>query len=387
MNVPGDYPGVSRAYLEVAKTYSNPLLVGPPLCDELVALVEHMFTEEEAELVSLMKPWLPRSAASLARASSMSPAEAAKLLRGLAHDKCVLISYGKGEKERFVLMPIVPGTFESVLVRTSTASLTPWHRRFAELHEALFATGFTVEYFNRPVNPVRYLPVGEVVRALPVAYPSDRLEDILDRYSDFAVGLCQCRFSRQLAGEGCGRSLETCTVMGGLAPAIAGRGRMKQASKRDVLESKAVAEKEGLVTWMMNEESGKFTNASCSCCGCCCGALRTVSEFSQPGFIAPPHFMPSIDAAKCNNCGKCGKACPMGALVSMGEGDGGWTEHRPQRCIGCGLCVTACPQGALTMYEVPGYHKPPGSWPAYLARYTFNYLSNGYNVWRSRRHA
>jgi Na+-translocating ferredoxin:NAD+ oxidoreductase subunit B len=175
--------------------------------------------------------------------------------------------------------------------------------------------------------------------------------------------------------------------MGSLAPVMAGSGRMKRASKRDVLEIKSAAEKEGLVSWMMNEDSGKFTNASCSCCGCCCGALRTVSEFSQPGFIAPPHFMPHTDAAQCNGCGNCCKACPMGAMLLMGEGETARTEHLPQRCIGCGLCVTACTRGALALHEVPGYHKPPGNWLAYLARYTFNYLGNSYDVWRSRRHA
>ena len=242
------------------------------------------------------------------------------------------------------------------------------------------------EYARRRLNTVRYLPVGEVVNNLPMAYPSDRLEVILDRYSDFAVMPCQCRTSSQMVGKGCGRSLETCTVLGPLAPVVVKRGFGKKVSKRDVLEIKAEAEKEGLVTWMMNEESGKLSNATCSCCGCCCDALRTVSDFSQPGLIAPPHFMPGLDAASCVNCGDCRKACPMGALVAMGEGAAGWTEHRPQRCIGCGLCVMACPRKARSMREVPGYRKPPGSMPAYLARYTFNALSNGYNVWRSRRH-
>jgi len=33
-----DYPGVPVPYLEAAKMYSNPLLMGPPICDQLIAL-------------------------------------------------------------------------------------------------------------------------------------------------------------------------------------------------------------------------------------------------------------------------------------------------------------------------------------------------------------
>ena len=35
--------GVPAAYLEVAKSYANPLLMGPPICDELVAVLDALF--------------------------------------------------------------------------------------------------------------------------------------------------------------------------------------------------------------------------------------------------------------------------------------------------------------------------------------------------------
>jgi electron transport complex protein RnfB len=386
MALPGGYPGVTKAHLDIAKTYTSPLLVGPRLCDELVALVEHMYTDEEAEVMRHMKPWLPRTAAGLARASGKAPEEAFRILKGLGEDKCVILSLRKGGREFFMMLPILPGAFEFVMLKASTGSPSSWQRRFAELHEALYETGFMAEYARRPLNAVRYLPVGEVLNALPMAYPSDRLEAILERYDDFAVMPCQCRASAQLVEKGCGRRLETCTVLGKMAPAVVKRGFGKKVGMRDVLELKAAAEKEGLVTWMMNNDTGQFTSAACSCCGCCCDALRTVSEFSQPGLIAPPHFMPAHDGARCVDCGDCRKACPMGALVAMGEGDAGWTEHQPRRCIGCGLCVMACTRGARSMREVPGYRRPPESMPAYMARYSFNALSNGFHVWRSRRH-
>lgn len=382
----GAYPGVSKADLEVAKNYSSPFLLGPPMCDELIELVRHMLTGEEAEVIQHLKPWRVRTAAGLARASGRPLSEVKAILHGLAHEKYIIASYGNGkERELFAMMPVIPGTFESVLVRISPESVTPWHRRFAELHEALFSTGFTVKYVQKPIDSVRYLPVGEAIQNEPMALPSDRLGEILDRYNDFAVGVCQCRLAKRLTDGGCGRTLEVCTVMGTLAPHLVDQGRMRKVSRNEVLEIKTAAEKEGLVTWMMNEESGKFTSASCSCCGCCCGALRTISEFNTPGFIAPPHFMPHVDSVNCKLCGKCAEACPMKAVLVLGEGEQKRLLYKHERCIGCGLCAVACPKGNVTMQPVPDYRQPPGGWPSYLAKYLPRHLSNMLSVRSSRR--
>lgn len=383
----GDYPGVSRAHLEVAKSYSSPLLLGPPLSDEFIALIEHMYTEEEAEVVRHIRPWRLKGAGAIAAATGRPLEEVGEILHRLAHEKYVLISFGKGDKERFAIMPIVPGTFEHVMVRKSPDSVTPWHRRFAHLFEALYATGYVAEYNSRPTHSVRYLPVMEAVEAMPMALPSERLEVILDDYDDFAVGVCQCRLTKNLLGEGCGRPLEVCMVMGDFVPRLVSEGRMRRVGRRDALEIKREAEKEGLITWMLNDRSSKSFRCSCSCCGCCCDALRQVTEFNAPGFIAPPHYLPHIDGGACNACGKCARVCTLKAVEITGEGESRKVEQRTERCIGCGLCAVACPEGAVSMREAPGFRKPPANVPAYLARYWSSYALNGFRVWSSRRHA
>lgn len=118
----GNYPGVSGAYIDIARIYSSPALLGPKMCDELVALVEHMFTEEEADVVRYMKPWRPRTAAGLAKASGRPLGDVERILRRPAHERYILIAIGEGRREVFFMQPVVPGTFESVLIRTSPES-------------------------------------------------------------------------------------------------------------------------------------------------------------------------------------------------------------------------------------------------------------------------
>jgi hypothetical protein len=81
----GDYPGVSQAHMAVAKNYSSILLIGPPMCDELVSMIEHMFTEEEAEVAHCLKPWRPMTAKKLATAAGRPLQEVEAMLDVLAH--------------------------------------------------------------------------------------------------------------------------------------------------------------------------------------------------------------------------------------------------------------------------------------------------------------
>jgi Pyruvate/2-oxoacid:ferredoxin oxidoreductase delta subunit len=386
----GDYPptaavgGVPALYLEVAKIYSNPLLMGPPICDELIALVEHMYTEEEASLVRHLRPLPGKTAAAVAVQARRPVKEVRPILERLAHEKFVLLSSGAGEKKRYYLMPIVPGVFEIAMVRTSLDTLTDWHRRFAELFSALYETGFFMDYAEHPVPWVRYVPVGETIETHPKALPSDRLEEVLDRYKVFAVGLCQCRMAERIVGRGCDRPLENCVVFGGVAEFLIRHGKMRQMEKKDILEIKAEAASAGLASFVAETELVKDSGgAVCSCCGCCCGALRTISQFNAPGLIAPPHFLPQVDLAKCTYCGQCASACPVGATVVDVKSQ--LHQHLPERCIGCGLCAVACRRvHAIQMEPTPKYREPPRSWLSTLLHIAPNHLRNAWSVWRNR---
>jgi Pyruvate/2-oxoacid:ferredoxin oxidoreductase delta subunit len=380
----GDYPTTPKAYLDVAKNYSNPLVIGPPICDELIALVQHMFTEEEAMAARHLRAFpLGKSAEKVAQAEHRPVPEIRAILNRLANEKRVIVGHGPDTKKVYDILPILPGTFEMALMRPSMDTLTEWHKRFAVLFEALWETGYLTDFLKFPNPAVRYLPVMKSISALPVAWPSDRLQEILDRYDLFAVGLCQCRLTEKLVDRECGRPMENCTAFGKAAIPVIKAGMMRQVEKQEIIDIKAKAEASGLVSWMFNEESGKGPANSCSCCGCCCHMMRTVSEFNMPGMIAPPHFIPEFKEAECDHCGKCATRCPMGAITVDVKGK--TAIHNIQRCVGCGLCVLACDKKhAITMKAVPDYKKPASGWATLLATLAPNLARNAWNAWRAR---
>jgi len=355
------------------------------VCDELIALVEHMYTEEEASLVRHLGALPGKTAAAVAAAAHRPVQEVRPILERLAYGKFLLLCSGQGDRRRYHLMPILPGAFEVAMVRPSLDSLTDWHRRFAELFSTLYETGYLADYAEHPVPWARYVPVGKAIEAHPMALPSDRLEEALDGYQAFAVGLCQCRVAARVVGHGCGRPRENCVGFGQVAEYLIRNGKMRRTEKREVLEIKARAAAAGLATFVAEVRSkDRIGGALCSCCGCCCAALRTISQFNAPGLIAPPHFLPQVDLTMCTCCGQCATVCPVGAMVV--ETTGRAHRHLAERCIGCGLCAVACPRDrAIRMEPTPGYRKPPRGLTSALLQIVPNHLRNAWSVWRRHR--
>lgn len=381
----GAYPDVPKAYRDAAKLYSSTRLVGPPICDELMDLVMHMFTEEEADIVRHFKPMVRMTAEKAAKACQRPVEEVRKILDHLSREKFILLATGDGPKRKYAVMPILPGTFEAVMMTTAMENLSDWQRRFAELFERLVETGFLTDYLKHDLPAVRYLPAHHTLTAQQAALPSDRLEEIMDRYKTFGVTNCQCRMTEILAGRGCGRPLENCVIFGeGAVKVLADAGKARIIDKQEAVEIKRQAEQAGLVSWIFNEDSGKYGSSSCSCCGCCCHMMQTVTQYNMPAMIAPPRYLPVFDMSACDHCAKCALRCPMGAITVDTRNK---THHHDlKRCVGCGQCVVACDKArAITMEPVADYKKPPGSYVTLGARLTPNLIRTSISAWLGRR--
>lgn len=66
------------------------------------------------------------------------------------------------------------------------------------------------------------------------------------------------------------------------------------------------------------------------------GEMDRTDEVSLP--------VPTVDAAKCDDCNECGRLCQYHAIASFGS----QALVFPELCHGCGGCMLVCPRGAIT---------------------------------------
>ena len=379
---PKDFPHVPRPVLDMAVVYTRASLLGPPLCAELVELIAHVFTEEEASVARHLG-LTGDVPSTIARAEHRPVQEIEPILERLSRNKGAIWAAGAGARRRYGLLPLVPGMFELIMVRQRLETLSDWHRRYLELFEALHETGYSRLYTRHEVPVLRFLPVSGVLPQLSSALPSDKLEVVLDRYQSFALTQCQCRLAMRTVGAGCDRPLDCCMALGGWAEAAIDQGLMRRIGKQDALALKREAESAGCVSWVVNMASAEG-QASCSCCGCCCHVMRWMREFDAPAIFAPPHFQPRVDQARCSHCGACARSCPMGAMAVDPVRQQRW--WLAERCIGCGLCALACKRAkAIEMAPVPDYRLPPESWLGFALRAAPGIARTAWDRWRERR--
>jgi uncharacterized Fe-S center protein len=86
----------------------------------------------------------------------------------------------------------------------------------------------------------------------------------------------------------------------------------------------------------------------CSCCGCCCGVLRSLKKQPKPAEAVKSNYYAQVTEEDCVACETCMDRCQIEA-ITMGD----VAEVNLDRCIGCGLCVTTCPSDAIHLVKKP----------------------------------
>lgn len=316
-------------------------------------LLQIYFTPEEARIASRM-PTLPSALSEVARVLKRSKVDTLRDLEPLCDKGLVLdLRHSETGEIYYVLAPPVVGFFEFSLMRAHDmypkAALAERLNRY--LHQD---RSFADEVFGGETVVGRALVnealVGE--EQLPEVLDWQRATRLVAQSKYVTVSACFCRHLAEHADRACDAPSEVCLSLGAAAEFLARRGFGRAISNDEGLAILEQSRAAGLVQIADNvREHPAFI---CNCCSCCCEQLRAINNYDLPA-VNPSGFMPAVEATRCHGCGRCAKACPIGAITLTPRRQAAQQKAALEpsvdleRCIGCGLCGAACKRHAMSM--------------------------------------
>ena len=209
----------------------------------------------------------------------------------------------------------------------------------------------TVPVFrNKPKNePVKIIINKELETAKDRIVPSQKVEELIVKFDEIALGHCFCRHYKDLEGSSCKQTddRETCFTFGKSAKFTSEQGFSRMITKDEALMVLKRAEEAGLVhkAYHPNFDNSKDETSICNCCRCCCA--NGVDNMIAP-ITNATNFLSVVNDDLCIGCGKCVKECHTYAAYLN---DDKKARRKEDLCIGCGVCAHFCPQNAISMIE------------------------------------
>ncbi len=319
---------------------------GAPSSKALFEILHVLFTEEEAELVSLL-PINFVTANKAAKIWKKSPQEAEKILDTLA-GKGLLFDGCQDENRTYILAPPMAGFFEFSLMRTdgkfNRKVLSELYYQYLNKEDdflfAIFATNTTVDRVFVQEETIQSKDFSEVL-------DYERVSHIIDSASCITVGDCYCRHKMEHLGKACNQPQDVCLTFNGAAKTLSKHSIAREISKEEAHKIIDRVIKLGLVQIGDNVQEG--VNWICNCCGCCCEAILAYKRLGYSPNIYS-NFIPEINVENCNACGICVKKCPLEAIAFIiNFDDKKVPEIDYDRCFGCGVCARNCTKDAIIM--------------------------------------
>ena len=331
------------------------LTVRAPWSDALRAILEELYSEQDARLVAAM-PWGFSTLSRLERVTGLDAPALGRRLSSLCRRGLVMDVFAADEY-RYAPSPMVIGIFEFTMMRTGgRLPYDRWAKLFRDyleegpFAEAMFGDGQQVSIMRAvphdgSIRPEEYVEVLDYEKAGAIIDATDR----------FAIGLCSCRHEhRHLGDSDCDVPLETCSTLGARSVDYMVRnGLAREASKEEMLENVDRSRELGLVLNADNVQ--RNVSFICHCCGCCCNVLGGITRHGYTNAVVTSSWIAASDAEACIGCGICSRQCPIDAIDRVPDPDPKYRKFgRPvvneELCLGCGVCTIRCKPGAMRLH-------------------------------------
>ncbi|MCP4756108.1 MAG: 4Fe-4S dicluster domain-containing protein [Proteobacteria bacterium] len=357
-----------QLYVDLAEMYGRIGFGGRP-CQELYALLEALFNEEEARLALNLSPFAPEPPEKLAERLDLDPQNTAATLDLMA-DKGLIYCSLRGEDKWYKTIQLVPGIFELQFMK---GEYTPRAKELAKLFDAYFHAprpeadkGEKGEKGEAPKGPnvhfARVIPIEKTVTPEMEVFPYEEARRYIDQADTITVSVCYCRHERRLLDHGCEYPDDVCLQFGSFARFVKERGFGREITHEEAHRIMVKSSEAGLIATSSNTR--EKIDFICNCCTCCCGILRSVVEMGMPAKSLASNYLAEVDPDTCTGCEDCLDRCQMDAIVVEDVA----AQVNLERCIGCGVCVPTCPSESLTLFRREDLKEPPRNFSELITR-------------------
>ena len=329
---------------------------GAPPTKLLFKILEILFSEKEARLVSLLpiKPFNTRKASQIWK---MDLVATQNLLNDLA-DRAILVDIHQNGEVLYVLPPPMAGFFEFSMMRiredVDQKLLGELFYQYMNVEEDFIKSLFTIGETQLGRTFV-HEPVLSNDNALHVL-DYERASNVIHTSSHMAVGVCYCRHKMMHMDKACSAPLDICMTFNTTAASLIRHGVAREVDASEGMDLLQKAYDSNLVQFGENVREG--VNFICNCCACCCEAMIAARKFAILNPVHTTNFLPYIDPQQCNGCGKCVDVCPVEAMTLVSANNPLKTNKKKavlneEICLGCGLCVKVCQKNGIKLKSRP----------------------------------
>lgn len=304
-------------------------------------ILRRLFTPEDAEF-AMHLTLIPEEPRVIARRAKISVKEATRRLEEMEKKGLIMGIVEKNKPPLYLASHFAVGFWESQVNKLEPELVQ-------DVEEYLDT--FMEQGFWHGTPQMRTIPVNKSIAAENVVMPYERAEELVRSQKSFAVSNCICRQGMRIVGKGCDKPEESCMQLGMAADSVVRNGRGRRISMEEALAILQRAEKAGLVLQPNNAKGPLFI---CTCCGCCCGVLKSLKRYAEPASMVVSPFWATLNTETCKGCGLCTKRCQMEAFHLENKK----SVLDVKRCIGCGLCVSTCPTHSLSLVRKPKEKQP-----------------------------
>jgi len=340
-----------------------------PVSDTLLNILKINIKEEHLDFIMAFRRNISQTMEQLKKSSKLSEDEILQKVDELAKKGVIFNQPNRQGLMIYRLLPIGRqfdyGFMKKVELNEENKELAVlFHKLYEEVgiifqnnYDAFVTTMGKLPPMDRTV-PVMEKESGEGIQItlnaeleVPVEkiLPTQRIEEIIKKHNDIAVGLCFCRQHKYVLGEPCKQYglKESCFTLGKSARHTSNHGFSRLISQEEALEILKDIEAAGLVhkAYHLHSDINKEEVAICNCCKCCCPNARA-EAFIPVNNVA--NWLAEINQDLCIGCGTCVEKCHMDA-IQLNDDDK--AEIGEEYCIGCGVCAYFCPENAISLTE------------------------------------